>query len=134
MDRPIGRIMKVLVIIGALNWGFAGIVGHDLVGAIFGMPSTIANIIYILVGLSGLLLTIHYFACKKCRQCCGCCNGTCAVDPTMKPCSRCGKMGCNCGMQVDTSHNTEPMQKSMDSNMNMNSSMHSNDMHDEHGM
>ena len=39
----------VLVIVGGLNWG---LVGLDLVGAIFGAGSALSRIVYVLVGLS----------------------------------------------------------------------------------
>lgn len=48
-------IAFILVIIGGLNWGLIGILGFNLVDAIFGM-GIIANIIYVLVGLSALYL------------------------------------------------------------------------------
>jgi len=50
----VGWIAMVLVIIGALNWGLVGLFSFNLVDSIFGAGSTLAMIIYILVGLSGL--------------------------------------------------------------------------------
>lgn len=47
-------IALLLVIIGAVNWGLVGLMGLDLVAAIFGAESTLASIVYILVGLSGI--------------------------------------------------------------------------------
>lgn len=44
-------IGMILLIIGGLNWGLVGLFGFDLVIWIFG-AGMIANIIYILVGLS----------------------------------------------------------------------------------
>lgn len=44
-----------LVIIGALNWLLIGIFSFNLVDAIFGVSSIISRIIYILVGISGLI-------------------------------------------------------------------------------
>lgn len=49
-------IALILTIIGALNWGLVGMRGFDLVAYIFGASSTIARIVYGLVGLSGLYL------------------------------------------------------------------------------
>jgi uncharacterized membrane protein YuzA (DUF378 family) len=49
----IGWLATILVIIGALNWGLVGLFSFDLVNAIFG-AGTLATIIYVLVGLSGL--------------------------------------------------------------------------------
>lgn len=44
----------ILVIIGALNWGFIGLLNFDLVASLFGGSATmISKIIYSLVGLAG---------------------------------------------------------------------------------
>ena len=47
-----------LVIIGALNWGLAGVFHLDLVATVFGMKfgetSPLSSVVYALVGLSGL--------------------------------------------------------------------------------
>lgn len=47
-----------LVIIGALNWGLAGVFHLDLVATVFGMrfgeTSPVSSLVYGLVGLSGL--------------------------------------------------------------------------------
>jgi uncharacterized membrane protein YuzA (DUF378 family) len=43
----------ILVIIGGLNWGFTAL-GWNLVDNVFGAGSTLATIIYLLVGLSAL--------------------------------------------------------------------------------
>ena len=60
-------IAKVLVIIGALNWGLVGIFDWNLVTAIFGGVPVVEDIIYILVGLSGIILI---FSCLgKCKMC-----------------------------------------------------------------
>ncbi len=48
-------LVIVLVIVGSINWGLSAL-GLNLVDAIFGMGSTVASIIYILVGLSGLYM------------------------------------------------------------------------------
>ncbi len=46
----------VFVIIGALNWGLVGAFNFDLVAYLFGPNAIIAKAIYVLVGLSGLVL------------------------------------------------------------------------------
>jgi uncharacterized protein len=45
------QIAWILVVVGALNLGLIGFFGSSLVGAVFGAGS---NIVYALVGLSGL--------------------------------------------------------------------------------
>ena len=47
-------ISLVLIIVGGLNWGLVGAFGFNLVDAVFGAGSTLAMMIYILVGLSAL--------------------------------------------------------------------------------
>lgn len=51
-------IVLILVIIGGLNWGLIGLLGFDLVAAIFGEMSLLSKIIYDLVGLSALYLLL----------------------------------------------------------------------------
>lgn len=48
-------IALTLVIIGALNWLLIGIFNFNLVDTIFGVSSIISRIIYILVGISGII-------------------------------------------------------------------------------
>ena len=55
----INKIAKVLVLIGALNWGLVGAFGFDLVAALFGIGSLLSMIIYDAVGLSALWLLIE---------------------------------------------------------------------------
>jgi len=52
--RALNIITLLLVIVGGINWLLVGIADFDLVAAIFGADSTLANIVYILVGLSAL--------------------------------------------------------------------------------
>lgn len=52
--KVIDKIALLLIIIGAINWGFIGIFGFDLVAAIFGEMSLVSRIVYSLVGISGL--------------------------------------------------------------------------------
>ena len=49
-------IAWLLVIIGGLNWGLIGFFQFNLITEIFGAMSTVARIVYALVGLSSLLL------------------------------------------------------------------------------
>lgn len=55
-------IALVLVIIGALNWGLVGFFQYDLVASLFGAASTVARVVYSLVGVSGLWMI--YFITK----------------------------------------------------------------------
>ncbi|MBS0626219.1 MAG: DUF378 domain-containing protein [Verrucomicrobia bacterium] len=78
--KAIGYIAKLLVIIGALNWGLVGFFQYDLVSSIFGGMTMGARVIFALVGLAGLY---KLFCCCFCRKHCGC------------GCKNCGP-NCNC--------------------------------------
>lgn len=49
------KICLVLTIIGAINWGLIGLLDFNLVTTIFGVKTMLTNIIYILVGIAGLI-------------------------------------------------------------------------------
>ena len=53
--RTLDAIVLTLVIIGAINWGLIGILNFNLVSTIFGVDSMFSNIIYILVGIAGII-------------------------------------------------------------------------------
>lgn len=58
--RYVNAIALLLVIVGAANWLLVGIAKFDLVAAVtgssFGETNPISTVIYVLVGISGLLL------------------------------------------------------------------------------
>ncbi len=49
------KILLVITIIGAVNWGLVGLFDFNLVDMIFGVGSILSRIIYTLVGVSGLI-------------------------------------------------------------------------------
>ncbi len=49
------KIALFLVIIGAINWGLIGLFDFNLVDTLFGVDSMLSKIVYILVGLSGII-------------------------------------------------------------------------------
>ena len=53
--KIVQRIALVLTIIGALNWGLIGFFDFNLVDTLFKAGSIISRIVYILVGLAGLI-------------------------------------------------------------------------------
>lgn len=63
MMKVIDWVAMVLVIVGALNWGLVGLLDYNLVMSLFGSWPVLENIIYDLVGLSGLWMI--YMAYKK---------------------------------------------------------------------
>jgi len=63
------KVVGIIAIIGALNWGIIGITGNNVVEGVFGAGTGITKIIYILVGLSGLALLASFFMiCPKCKK------------------------------------------------------------------
>ena len=49
------KILLVVTIIGAVNWGLIGLLDFDLVAMIFGVCSLFTRIIYTIVGICGLV-------------------------------------------------------------------------------
>ncbi len=49
-------LSSVLLVIGGLNWALYGILHMDLVQIVFGGYSMLADLVYVLVGLSA----VHY--------------------------------------------------------------------------
>ena len=47
-------VALILMIVGAVNWLLVGVFNFNLVTWIFGSPSVIATILYVLVGLGGI--------------------------------------------------------------------------------
>ena len=62
------KIALVFTIIGAVNWGLIGLFDFNLVSTLFKGSTVIQNIIYIIVGICGLInigilfADIHYDA------------------------------------------------------------------------
>ena len=59
--KIISLIAMILVLIGGLNWGLVGLFDLNLVAALFG-TTILAQLIYILVGISALWLIITSFS------------------------------------------------------------------------
>ncbi len=55
-------VTRILIIVGGLNWGLVGVAQFDLVAIIFGAGSVLANIVYILVGISAVYQLIRLFS------------------------------------------------------------------------
>ena len=57
--RALDTVTLILVVIGALNWLLVGLFGVDIVAEIagleFGLRNWFTNLIYILVGVSGVV-------------------------------------------------------------------------------
>lgn len=58
--RYLNAVALLLVIVGAVNWLLVGLFKFDLVAALtgnsFGQTNIVSSVIYVLVGISGLIL------------------------------------------------------------------------------
>lgn len=54
-----------LLVVGGFNWGFVGLFNFNLVNKIFGSVIWIEDLIYILVGVSAVLVVINTKGCCK---------------------------------------------------------------------
>jgi len=54
-------IARILVIIGAINWGLLAVFDFNLVTALLGEGTTLSTVVYALVGLSGIWEIIALF-------------------------------------------------------------------------
>ncbi len=53
--ETIQKICLVLTIIGAINWGLIGLFNFNLVTTLFGVNGFMTTLVYILVGIAGLV-------------------------------------------------------------------------------
>ena len=62
------KVVGVLVIVGAINWGLIGFCQYNLVGHLLGETSMISRVIYSLVGIAGVVKIISCFKCCPCQK------------------------------------------------------------------
>lgn len=60
------KLLTVLASIGAINWLLVAF-GWNLVEALLGVDTILTNAVYIIVGISGILLLVRVS--KKCSSC-----------------------------------------------------------------
>ena len=54
------KLARILVLIGALNWGGIGAFGVDLLGSVFGGTyEVVSRMLYFIVGISGIYLIMN---------------------------------------------------------------------------
>lgn len=76
-------VAKVLLIVGGINWGLVGVgmlmggANWNVVNMLLGSMPTLEAIVYVLVGVAGVMKIFHC----KCKKCMG---GTCVVDGQME--------------------------------------------------
>lgn len=68
------KLVGLLVVVGALNWGLVGIAQWNLVEALLGSMTTASRAVYVVIGLAGLLKLV------SCFKCCPC-TGSCETKP-----------------------------------------------------
>lgn len=66
------RVGYWLVVVGAVNWGVVGLGGFfgmnlNFVDLILGFSSTLVHLVYLLVGISGVMLVVGC-PCKTCKS------------------------------------------------------------------
>ena len=49
------KVLLVITIIGAVNWGLSGLMDINLVSLIFGSATIMTRIVYTLVGICGII-------------------------------------------------------------------------------
>jgi len=52
--KSIDVLALILVILGALNWGILVVLNRELISGVFKLGSDIANIIYVIIAVSGI--------------------------------------------------------------------------------
>ena len=65
------KVVGLLVGLGALNWGLAGVFGIDLVARLLGDMTMPARVVYGLIGVAGVLKLVSLV------KCCPCSSGSC---------------------------------------------------------
>lgn len=65
--KTVHMVAYVLLWVGGLNWGLVGLFNFNLVEALFGSMPAVANLVYILVGVSAVYsASTHMGECKVC--------------------------------------------------------------------
>ena len=62
------KIVALLVIIGALNWGLVGLANLDLVAKVLGAGSVASRVVYGLVGIAGVMTILKCFKLCPCQK------------------------------------------------------------------
>lgn len=58
--RTLDVVAAALVIVGGINWGLVGLLGFDLVAALFGEMSSLSRAVYALVGVAALYQAMSF--------------------------------------------------------------------------
>lgn len=63
---PVHLVAFILLFVGGVNWGLVGLFDFDLVDYLLGQWAIVADIVYVLVGVSALVM-LTGGKCKKCK-------------------------------------------------------------------
>ncbi len=67
--KTLHMISFTLVVVGGLNWGLLGLFNFNLVNAILGSVGGLEKLVYVLVGVSAVILMLgHKGDCKTCSS------------------------------------------------------------------
>ena len=58
--KGLQQVANILVVVGALNWGLVGLLDLNVVNMVLGSMAGLEKIVYILVGLSGVLALANW--------------------------------------------------------------------------
>ncbi len=64
---PVHLVAFILLVVGGLNWGLVGILDFDLVDYLLGRWQIVADLVYVLVGISAIVM-LFGGKCKKCMK------------------------------------------------------------------
>ena len=67
--KALHKVAFVLVLLGGLNWLLVGLAAWDLGELFGGQGATVSRAVYVLVGLSALVLLFTHK--KDCKECAG---------------------------------------------------------------
>lgn len=67
------KLVGLLVVLGALNWGLVGLMQWDVVEALLGPMTTATRAVYIVIGVAGVLAAV---SCVKGCPCADRCKTT----------------------------------------------------------
>lgn len=58
--KNLQQAASILIIVGAINWGLVGLLNLNLVNTVLGSVAGLEKIVYILIGLSGVMALINW--------------------------------------------------------------------------
>ncbi|MBI4341030.1 MAG: DUF378 domain-containing protein [Candidatus Omnitrophica bacterium] len=62
------KLVGLLVVVGAINWGLVGVFNVDLVAQLLGPMSGASRAVYGLIGIAGVLAVLAFFKCCPCQK------------------------------------------------------------------